>query len=133
MELFHLYAACLVLAVSSLHLLRLFTGPPQPPPNPHPLPLVGNLFDLGALPHRSLECLAARHGPLMTLHLGAVTIVVASSADATRHPAAPLRRLLRALRPGRRSAGSEQYFFSERMPATIEHGEGRWTGVLRVP
>ncbi|KAL6867496.1 hypothetical protein ACP4OV_015520 [Aristida adscensionis] len=85
MELFHLYAACLILAVSSLYLLRLFTGARRNlPPGPRPLPLVGNLFDLGALPHRSLARLAARHGPLMTLRLGAVTTIVASSADAAR-------------------------------------------------
>ncbi|KAL6644725.1 hypothetical protein ACP70R_016333 [Stipagrostis hirtigluma subsp. patula] len=84
MELFHLYAACAILAVSSLYLLRLFAGRRNLPPCPRPLPLVGNLFDLGAHPHRSLARLAERHGPLMTLHLGAVTTVVASSADAAR-------------------------------------------------
>ncbi|KAL6903629.1 hypothetical protein ACP4OV_004442 [Aristida adscensionis] len=86
MELFHLYAACLLLAVSSPYLLRLLTGARRHnlPPGRRPLPLVGNLFDLGALPHRSLAALAARHGPLMTLRLGAVTAVVASSADAAR-------------------------------------------------
>ncbi|KAL6867497.1 hypothetical protein ACP4OV_015521 [Aristida adscensionis] len=85
MELLHLYAACVVLAVSSLYLLRLLADARRNlPPGPRPLPLVGNLFDLGALPHRSLARLAARHGPLMTLRLGAVTTIVASSADAAR-------------------------------------------------
>uniref|UniRef100_A0A0A9B6X7 Uncharacterized protein n=1 Tax=Arundo donax TaxID=35708 RepID=A0A0A9B6X7_ARUDO len=79
------YATCVLLLVSSQYLLRLFADSRRSlPPGPRPLPLVGNLLDLGALPHRSLASLAARHGPLMSLRLGAVTTVVASSADVAR-------------------------------------------------
>ncbi|KAJ1297960.1 hypothetical protein BS78_01G418200 [Paspalum vaginatum] len=85
MELFNLGTLC---AILSLYLLRrilvLFGGRRNLPPGPRPLPLVGNLLDLDAHPHRSLARLAARHGPLMLLRLGAVTTVVASSADAAR-------------------------------------------------
>ena len=85
MELLLVYATCAILAVSSLYLLRLIAGGRRNlPPGPRPLPVVGNLLDLGAHPHRSLARLAARHGPLMALRLGAVTTVVASSADAAR-------------------------------------------------
>ncbi|KAL6867498.1 hypothetical protein ACP4OV_015522 [Aristida adscensionis] len=85
MDFSHLCAACLILAVSSVYLLRLFTGAHRNlPPGPRPLPLVGNLFELSALPHRSFARLAARHGPLMTLRLGAITTVVASTAGAAR-------------------------------------------------
>ncbi|CAL4930103.1 unnamed protein product [Urochloa decumbens] len=86
MEHLLVYAACAVLVVSSLYLLRLlFAGAGHNlPPGPRPLPLIGNLLDLGAAPHRSLARLAACHGPLMTLRLGAVTTVVASSAAAAR-------------------------------------------------
>ncbi|CAL4913549.1 unnamed protein product [Urochloa decumbens] len=86
MELLLVHAACAVLVVSSLYLLRLlFAGAGHNlPPGPRPLPLIGNLLDLGAAPHRSLARLAARHGSLMTLRLGAVTTVVASSATAAR-------------------------------------------------
>uniref|UniRef100_A0A0D9VRW4 Cytochrome P450 n=1 Tax=Leersia perrieri TaxID=77586 RepID=A0A0D9VRW4_9ORYZ len=80
MELLLLYTACVILLVSSLYLLRLFADARHNlPPGPRPLPLIGNILDLGAQPHRSLARLAERHGPLMTLRLGAVTTVVAST------------------------------------------------------
>lgn len=85
MELLLVYATCAIFVVSCLYLLHLFAAVDRNlPPGPRPLPLVGNLLDLGAHPHRSLARLAARHGPLMALRLGAVTTVVASSADAAR-------------------------------------------------
>jgi cytochrome P450 len=86
MELLFLYApCCLVLVLSSLYLLGLYADSRRNlPPGPRPLPLVGSLFSLGALPHRSLARLAERHGPLMALRLGTVTTIVASSADAAR-------------------------------------------------
>jgi len=54
------------------------------PPGPHPLPVIGSLHLLGNQPHRSLARLAKTHGPLMSLRLGAVTTVVASSPAAAR-------------------------------------------------
>nr|CAB3496496.1 unnamed protein product [Digitaria exilis] len=88
MELFHLYTPlCVILIASSLYLLRtfVFAGSCRNlPPGPRPLPLIGNLLNLGSHPHRSLAHLAARHGPLMALRLGAVTTVIASTADAAR-------------------------------------------------
>ncbi|KAG2536957.1 geraniol 8-hydroxylase-like [Panicum virgatum] len=54
------------------------------PPGPRPLPLIGNLHLLGDQPHRSLAGLAKIHGPLMSLRLGSVTTVVASSPDVAR-------------------------------------------------
>ncbi|PUZ51540.1 hypothetical protein GQ55_6G196000 [Panicum hallii var. hallii] len=54
------------------------------PPSPWRLPVIGNLHQLGSLPHRSLRALAAAHGPVMLLRLGQAPAVVVSSADAAR-------------------------------------------------
>ncbi|PRQ39951.1 putative geraniol 8-hydroxylase [Rosa chinensis] len=50
------------------------------PPGPKPFPLVGNLFELGDKPHLSLTKLSQRYGPIISLQLGQVTTVVASSS-----------------------------------------------------
>ncbi|KAG9445958.1 hypothetical protein H6P81_012086 [Aristolochia fimbriata] len=54
-------------------------GPRKLPPGPLPLPILGSLLKLGEKPHQSLAKLAKVHGPLMTLKLGYVPTVVASS------------------------------------------------------
>ncbi|GLJ48828.1 hypothetical protein SUGI_1029770 [Cryptomeria japonica] len=53
-------------------------------PGPFPLPIIGNLHQLGALPHRSLQRLAEKYGPLMSIRLGSVPVVVASSSEAAK-------------------------------------------------
>ncbi|KAL8465620.1 hypothetical protein ACS0TY_034922 [Phlomoides rotata] len=54
------------------------------PPSPRKLPIIGNLHQVGAYPHRSLQSLSRHYGPLMLLHFGKVPVLVASSADAAR-------------------------------------------------
>ncbi|CAL9248612.1 unnamed protein product [Arabidopsis halleri] len=52
------------------------------PPSPPKFPVIGNLHQLGELPHRSLQRLAARTGHVMLLHLGFVPVTVISSKEA---------------------------------------------------
>ena len=51
------------------------------PPGPSPIPIFGNLLDMGKKPHQSLAKLAEIHGPVMRLKLGQVTTIIISSAD----------------------------------------------------
>ncbi|KAL2482658.1 Cytochrome [Forsythia ovata] len=54
------------------------------PPSPSRFPVIGNLHQLGLYPHRSLQSLSKRYGPLMLIHLGSTPVLVVSSADAAR-------------------------------------------------
>ncbi|KAK4800548.1 hypothetical protein SAY86_021035 [Trapa natans] len=51
------------------------------PPGPAGFPIIGSLPHLGPKVHVSLYHMANRYGPLMTLRLGAVTTIVASSPE----------------------------------------------------
>ncbi|XP_055811920.1 geraniol 8-hydroxylase-like [Solanum dulcamara] len=54
------------------------------PPGPMPLPLIGNLHNIfGAPPYKSMERLANKYGPIISLKLGRLpTVVISSSAAA---------------------------------------------------
>ena len=54
------------------------------PPSPSRLPVLGNFHQLGLLPHRNLQSLAHKHGPIMLLHFESVPTLLLSSADAAR-------------------------------------------------
>ncbi|PWZ40387.1 3,9-dihydroxypterocarpan 6A-monooxygenase [Zea mays] len=55
------------------------------PPSPMALPLIGHLHLIRRLPHRSLDRILARYGPLVYLRLGPSThCIVAGTADAAR-------------------------------------------------
>ncbi|WOH13217.1 hypothetical protein DCAR_0832726 [Daucus carota subsp. sativus] len=52
------------------------------PPGPRGWPVIGNIFDLGASPHRSLAALKQKYGPVVWLNLGPVKTMVILSASA---------------------------------------------------
>nr|WET52777.1 cytochrome P450 76AH20 [Ajuga reptans] len=51
------------------------------PPGPRPLPIVGNMLQLGNKPHQTFAQLSKKYGPLMSIHLGSVYTVIVSSPE----------------------------------------------------
>ncbi|XP_043691693.1 cytochrome P450 93A3-like [Telopea speciosissima] len=51
------------------------------PPSPPSLPIIGHLHLIGSILHQSLQSLSNKHGPLISLHLGASHCLVASSSS----------------------------------------------------
>ncbi|GLU00824.1 hypothetical protein SLE2022_181640 [Rubroshorea leprosula] len=54
------------------------------PPGPPRWPIVGNLLQLGPLPHRDLASLCDRYGPLVYLRLGSVDAITTNDPDIIR-------------------------------------------------
>ncbi|CAH8359619.1 unnamed protein product, partial [Eruca vesicaria subsp. sativa] len=54
------------------------------PPGPPQLPMIGNLHQLGSQPHRSMFKLSEKYGSLMSLKLGKVSTVVASTPETVK-------------------------------------------------
>ncbi|GLT36659.1 hypothetical protein SLA2020_110220 [Shorea laevis] len=54
------------------------------PPSPPKLPILGNLHQIGAIPHNSFWNLSKKYGSVLLLHLGRVPLLIVSSAEAAR-------------------------------------------------
>ncbi|XP_077253947.1 cytochrome P450 93A3-like [Tasmannia lanceolata] len=54
------------------------------PPSPMALPILGHLHLLGPLPHQAFYKLSKRYGPLISLRLGSVPCIVASSPETAK-------------------------------------------------
>lgn len=48
------------------------------PPGPKPLPIIGNLHQLGPVPHRTVAELTRKYGPIVFLRLGSRPVVISS-------------------------------------------------------
>ena len=71
--------ACIAVLTSALGGRK--SGSSTLPPGPHPLPIIGNILELGNKPHQAVAKLSKTYGPLMTLKLGSITTIVISSPD----------------------------------------------------
>jgi Cytochrome P450 len=79
-----LFISLITLTLLLLFAKRLSSAKLNPPPSPPKLPLIGNLHQLGPLPHRSFQELAKKYGPIMLIHLGEIPTLVVSSAHMAR-------------------------------------------------
>ncbi|KAG8377570.1 hypothetical protein BUALT_Bualt08G0046900 [Buddleja alternifolia] len=68
---------CLIWA--SFHFLK--SNSPKLPPGPYPLPIIGNILELGQNPHKSLAKLSKIYGPIMHLKFGSINTIVVSSPE----------------------------------------------------
>lgn len=83
----YLFSALIFLAaIFKLYFTKNARKGPQSnlPPSPPRLPIIGNLHQLGKMPHISLHLLAEKLGPIMFLQLGEIPTVIVSSADMAR-------------------------------------------------
>ncbi|AEE77146.1 cytochrome P450, family 71, subfamily B, polypeptide 37 [Arabidopsis thaliana] len=76
-----LFLSCLLLAALRLKKRRQHQ---RKPPSPPGFPIIGNLHQLGELPHQSLWSLSKKYGPVMLLKFGSIPTVVVSSSETAK-------------------------------------------------
>ncbi|CAA7061647.1 unnamed protein product [Microthlaspi erraticum] len=79
------------------------------PPSPPGFPIIGNLHQIGELPHQSLWRLSKKYGPVMLLKLGRVPTLIVSSSETARQ-ALKIHDLRCCSRPG--LAGSKELSYN---------------------
>ncbi|KAM1080659.1 hypothetical protein ACFX1X_015544 [Malus domestica] len=117
--------AITLLAISLIFLYRRYssaitTNKTPTPPSPPKIPVIGNFHQLGLIPHRSLQALSQRHGPLMLLHFGSVPVLVVSSAEAA-HEIMKTHDLAFSDRP--KSTNLENLLYNYKDVASAPYGE----------
>ncbi|KAF7844733.1 geraniol 8-hydroxylase-like [Senna tora] len=72
---------CVLLIIFLKNHISYYYNPKSPnlPPGPPPLPIIGNILEIGKKPHQSLTSLSRTYGPIFTLKLGRLTSIVISS------------------------------------------------------
>jgi cytochrome P450 len=85
LETMFLFVFSFIILLLLTSLVKWFRNPQKNlPPSPSKLPIIGNFHQLGSHPHRSLQKLAQKHGPVFLLHLGQAPVLVVTSPDAAR-------------------------------------------------
>ena len=77
-----LWLIILAIPVQFLLLRRRKSGSARLPPGPPGWPVLGNMLDLGAVPHETLAELRHKYGDVMWLNLGAIKTAVVQSSKA---------------------------------------------------
>eukprot|EP01018_Ginkgo_biloba_P011131 Gb_18160 [translate_table: standard] len=98
------------------------------PPGPASLPMVGNLHMLGKLPHRTLNALSKKYGPLMFMRLGSVPTVVASSP----HMAKEILKIHDLVFASRPESNAAKCIFYKRSDVTFAPYGSYWRQMRKV-
>ncbi|CAI9101634.1 OLC1v1039002C1 [Oldenlandia corymbosa var. corymbosa] len=98
------------------------------PPGPYSFPVVGNIFQLGTVFHRSVAELSKIYGPLMTIKLGSQTAVVVSSSDIAKQIHRNDHQFIRRPQVDATRALDHDKFSVIWMPAAL----GKWRNIRKL-
>ncbi|XP_058193823.1 cytochrome P450 736A117-like [Rhododendron vialii] len=102
--------------------LSITARPPHknPPPSPRKLPVIGNLHQIGPIPHLSFHSLSQAHGPLMLIHFATAPVLIASSSTAA-HDIMKTHDLVFSNRP--KSTICDKFLYGSKDVAFSPYGE----------